>query len=451
MGSRLKEARQLELEFDVAFRGTAGFSDPAFSENRGQPVHRWVPWVAGFSSAFVQDCFERYLSKASPNKRPCVLDPFAGVGTTLLQAHINGFDTIGCEINPFAALVCKIKLNACTIEPDLLRHYLKLYRESDWLPDPAMAELRPREFRSKIPFFSPAVEEQVLQSLAFIESIAEPEVADLFRMALGSVMVSFSNYSYEPSLSSRPSSGKPLVERADVRKVVSSKLAEILEDICYLRERCRHHSRLRAEVHAGDFFAVQGAIPDNSVDLVVTSPPYMNNYHYVRNTRPQLLWLSLISSPKQLRSLEEGNFGKFWQSVRDAEPVALQFLDEELTTVIEQIRATRVERGAYGGPGWANYVATYLNDCYRFCCRLQRLLVPGGVAVVVIGNSIIQGHEVKTDLALSRIARQAGLDVLSVEEVRAKRVGTSIVASSVRQGAALRRRLYESAVVLQKA
>jgi len=34
----------------------------------------------------------------------------------------------------------------------------------------------------------------------------------------------------------------------------------------------------------------------------------MNNYHYVRNTRPQIFWLSLISSPKELRQLEEANF-----------------------------------------------------------------------------------------------------------------------------------------------
>ena len=53
------------------------------------------------------------------------------------------------------------------------------------------------------------------------------------------------------------------------------------------------------------------------MDLLVTSPPYLNNYHYNRNTRPHLYWLGFCSSPGDMKHLEEHNFGTYWQNARD--------------------------------------------------------------------------------------------------------------------------------------
>ncbi len=191
-------------------------------------------------------------------------------------------------------------------------------------------------------------------------------------------------------------------------------------------------------------------LPPCTVDFVVTSPPYMNNYHYVRNTRPQLFWLSLVSSPKELRRLEEANLGKYWQTVRGNEALDLQFDHPELSSTLARLRQTRTEKGPYGGPGWANYVAAYFNDCERFCRAMKRALARRSVAVVVIGNSIIQGHEIKTDLVLAEIARQHGFALVGVQQIRTKRVGASITTSAVRQGERSQATLYESAVILRK-
>lgn len=82
-----------------------GFNDPAFASNKVRPVHRWVPWIAGFSADFVRDAIDRYLGR----KRRVILDPFSGVGTTFVEAILSGHDAIGFEINPYAALACKAK------------------------------------------------------------------------------------------------------------------------------------------------------------------------------------------------------------------------------------------------------------------------------------------------------------------------------------------------------
>lgn len=159
---------------------------------------------------------------------------------------------------------------------------------------------------------------------------------------------------------------------------------------------------------------------------------------------------SLISSPKQLRQLEEANFGKYWQTVRGGKPLDLNFDHPELSRTLDRLRETRTGNGVYGGAGWANYVTAYFNDCHRFCGVLKRALVRGGVGVIVIGNSIIQGHEMKTDLILADIARQSGLALVGVQQIRTKRVGASITASVVRRGDRSKATLYESAVILKK-
>ncbi len=87
--------------------GKAVFSDPAFAQNKSLPIHRWVPWIAGFSQDFVQDALKRHLAE-----KGTVLDPFSGVGTTLGESVLAGHDAIGFEINPYAALACKVKLGA---------------------------------------------------------------------------------------------------------------------------------------------------------------------------------------------------------------------------------------------------------------------------------------------------------------------------------------------------
>ena len=263
-------------------------------------------------------------------------------------------------------------------------------------------------------------------------------------------MVSFSNYSYEPSLGSRPAAGKPLVEEADVHEVLRKKLHQMRMDIAHVQAALRGQRLGTSRVINADFFSAHEELEAGVVDVMVTSPPYMNNYHYVRNTRPQLYWLNFIASPREQKPLETHNFGQYWQTVRDAAPVALTFEHQELTALLAQLRETRVAQGAYGGPGWANYVAAYFNDCYRFMTALKRVLARRGVGAVVIGNSIIQGFDIRTERLLGEIALMQGLHLDGVYCIRDKRVGASITQSSVRQGARSKATLSEYAVIVRQ-
>jgi len=434
---------------------TNGFRDSSFAKNKNLPLHRWVPWIAGFSGEFVEDCIRNYLPSRHSNR--WVLDPFAGVGTTLVQAYLGGLSVVGFEINPYAALATKIKLLALRISThDFAKQITTFGRFMEKAETRARvpASRRPEGFSGRTQFFSPNVERKVLHALDFINSIDNPSIRDIFRLGLGSVMVSFSNYSYEPSLTRRAAVGKPNIEDANVGRSMSAKLHLILEDIGWIQGHMRMLGyRPRAKMFPKSIFSALDCMEQrNFVDLVITSPPYLNNYHYPRNTRPQLHWLGMASGKGYRSARETESFGKFWQTVRDSEPIRLGFRMPELSDTIETIRSRNIDKGSYGGPGWANYVATYFNDTHKFCQVLAQMLRPKAASIIVLGNSIIQGIEVKTDYFFGKIGELAGLKFEDNHLLRKKRTGSSIIQSSIRVGEAKTETvLYESGVVLRSA
>ncbi len=107
----------------------------------------------------------------------------------------------------------------------------------------------------------------------------------------------------------------------------------------------------------------------------------------------------------------------------------------------------------YSGHGWANYAASYFNDCVRLAQGIKYSLRPGGTALVVIGNSILQGIMMPTDMYFGKIAESVGLDLVRIDIPRATRVGNSIISSDVRVGvetAEASNTLYEAVVELRR-
>ena len=430
-------------------RGT--FRDPAFTANREAPVHRWVPWIAGFSRQFVQDALDRHLPGPGAG---IVLDPFAGVGTTLIEADLAGHETVGFEINPYAVFAARAKLGAHRLEPARLSasivDFVAFMGECEHSGRAPQAS-PPAAFRTRAPFYSPAVERKVLSAFDFIAT-QEASIAALFRLAFAATMVSYSNYSYEPSLGRKASVGRPDVEDDDVAGAIATKLSQMAEDAGWYRDTRANPERDDGRVFEQSFFDGYAELGEGSVDLLVTSPPYLNNYHYNRNTRPHLYWLGFCAAPRDLKRLEELNVGTYWQNARDEERIDLDLSidDDAIREAIEAVRVRNPDKGLYGGNGWANYAARYFNDCARFIDGAAWCLRPGATALVVIGNSILQGVPIPTDRFLAAIAETRGFAVAGIHVPRETRVGSSIVESSVRAGKANGGTLYESVVELRR-
>ena len=433
--------------------GSNGFGDTAFTKNREEPIHSWVPWIAGFSASFVGEILDRELGRAS---KLTVLDPFAGVGTTLVEGIRRECDVLGFEINPYAALACQVKLEVLYHDPAVIR------QAAERIEFELRSRLRgggdkpnsqpPPGFHTRDPFFSPRVQLQVLFAKDFIAEEKEVWLRRLICLALGAVMVGVSNYTYEPSLGRRAAVGKNVIADADLPRILRDKLLRMAHDIEAWQigsGKARRRPRRRV-LNESYLTGATSRLAEASVDVLVSSPPYLNNYHYVRNTRPQMFWLDFVSQAADLGQLETSSFGKFWQTVRAEPQIPLAFSYPELEGRLAELRSLHPEKRVYGGAGWANYAVTYFNDCARFCEATARVMAPGGLVVIVIGNNILQGVEFKTDEFFAHIAERYGFEVQELHRVRIKRTGSSIINSSVRAGTTKEKvELYETAVELR--
>ncbi len=434
----------------VPSNGKSTFSDPAFAANKILPIHRWVPWIAGFSSDFVKEALKSHL-----DSKGTVLDPFAGVGTTLVESVLSGHNTIGFEINPYAALACRVKLNAHLIDTSRLsseiQRFQNFYKDAistNYIPRSTV----PKGFKTRAEFYSPEVLHKVLITQDFMDTVADTNLRSLFKLVFAATMVSYSNYSYEPSLSRRVTSGKEEIRDFPVVQTILGKLAEVVKDVDWFQAHLPDR-QVETCIFDDSFFQYKTHLAPQSVDLIITSPPYLNNYHYNRNTRPQLYWLGYMEHPQDFKLLEYSNFGKYWQTVREQDYLGLDFSlpDTDLEERLRTLRSLNLEKKVYGGNGWANYAASYFNDCYRFVLGIHYALKPGGTALVVIGNSILQGLTIPTDQYFGKIAESVGLELIKIDIPRTTRVGNSIIQSSVRVAkAADSHQLYEAVVELRR-
>jgi len=427
------------------------FSDPAFSINKTQPIHRWVPWIAGFSKDFVNESINRYI-----NGHGRILDPFAGVGTTLVESYISGNNSVGFEINPYAYFACKTKINSFQIDLESLNHEINKFSlfyskkiKSKYRP----SSKAPLGFKTRVTFYSPNVLHKVLILMDFIQTIEDQNISDLFKLAFTSTMVKYSNYSYEPSLATRQKAGKADVKDYNIEEITVQKLLEFSSDIAWIKKIVSNHNDVKHYIIKDSFFNYEQYLSKKSIDLIITSPPYLNNYHYNRNTRPQIYWLGFANNPDDMKPLEDANFGNYWQTVRNRDNIEINFEipDIDLQDRLDKLKKINSDKKTYGGSGWAKYAISYFNDCYRFSKGIDYSLKKGKTALVVIGNSILQGVTIPTDEYFAKIAESVGLEIVEIHKPKFNRRGSSIIQSDVRAEKAKRgHRLYESIVELKK-
>lgn len=87
----------------------------SFQANKEESIYRWFKYKEGFSSGLVKYFLTKYSNK--PGK---VLDPFAGVGTTLFAGQALGWESYGIELLPVGTFVMEARQALCKIEPEEL-------------------------------------------------------------------------------------------------------------------------------------------------------------------------------------------------------------------------------------------------------------------------------------------------------------------------------------------
>lgn len=401
-------------------------------------VHDWYRFVLSFPPHLVRD----YLARFGAATGMRVLDPFCGTGTTLVECKKLGISSVGIEANPMPCFASRVKITWEASPGGLLRHAEKIAEiatdrlESDGLEEGDHLPLfggsgsgggLPKNIRLRT--LSPESEELLLSDsisplplhrvtvlLDVLREYAVRQLSDYERLALAKALVfGISNLEFGPEVGvGAPKRDAP---------VVTLWLRAVQSTVKDLR-RVRELPGTDAAVHHADARQMLRVLPPESIDMVITSPPYPNEKDYTRTTRLESVLLGFIRRKQDLRALKQDLVRSNTRGVfsRDREDLLVADHDE-IQDIADAIEDRRIALGKTSGFErlYARVTKLYFGGVARHLSELRSVLRPGARLAYVVGDQASYLRVmIRTGKLLAGIADSLGYEVTDIDLFRTR-------------------------------
>lgn len=375
-----------------------------FSDNRHRPIHRWYPFVEGYSADLLH-----LALRSTSHERPKIHDPFGGSGTTCLAAAQLGLDSSYCEINPFLAWLADLKTNGY-IQSRHQSYQLHEFaedlnhRRSIDIPDSKSHPFI--EINAVRDYFTADAATSIVSTLEHIEHHLGGTIRDLARLAVAMTLVPTSNMIRRTDLrrrTSRDPSPKPFIP------TLVTSLRMIADDLA----RNELDSSPTTRFICADVRALHQYDDIDPIDLIVTSPPYLNGTNYCRNTKLELLVLEFMEDESELTTLRSQSITAGINNVSRRRPVPTPIAEVEMV-------ASQLDEVAYD-KRIAAMVRLYFSDMKDALKSLRLKSSGDAVLLLDIGDSQFAGVHVPTHELLSTIAAECGWQHEGTIHLRARR------------------------------
>lgn len=411
-------------------------------------AHDWYRFVLSFPPHLVR----QYLCEFGASEHSTVLDPFCGTGTTIVECRRLGIPGIGIEANPMTFFASSVKVE-WDLDPD------GLFRHAEEIADSAQAALEEQGVYD-FPLFDgnkmdcpvelrtlPHEAEKLLiknsisplplhKTIVLLEKIVQHSDNRYIRhekLALAKALVScIGNVRFGPEVGV----GKKKVDAPVVSAWLS--LVKIMSDD--LRE-LRYLPFAQADIHLGDARDVVNLLEPNSVDIVITSPPYPNEKDYTRTTRLESVILEFLRTKADLRGIKEtlirSNTRNVYKGDKDDQWVADNQIVQEIS---DKIESRRISLGKTSGFErlYHKVAKHYFGGMKRHLADMRAVLRPGAHLAYVVGDQASYLRiMIRTGEILGEIATSLGYDLVRIDLFR------------TRMATATREKLREEVVILR--
>lgn len=402
-----------------------------------RPAHGWYRFVLSFPPHLVRDC----LNRLGDLDKGCVLDPFCGTGTTVVECKKRGIASIGVESNLMAHFASQVKVDWAPDAGGLVRHATKVASiaqdrlaaagiEDDDTPPllrrrKRVGRPRTETLRSLPPeslklllkdSISPLPLHKTLVLLECLEQNRSRRYHGHELLALAKVLVStIGNLHFGPEVGVGP-------PKEDA-PVVPSWLAGIERMSRDLRE-LKALDGTPATVFQADSRDVPGKIEADTVDAVITSPPYPNEKDYTRTTRLESVILGFIKDRSDLRAIKQGLVRSNSRGVYKGDDDDQWILDHRgVQGIARTIEARRVELGKTSGfeRMYPRVAKLYFGGMARHLAELRQVLRRGAMLFYVVGDQAsFLRVMIRTGKLLGEIAESLGYEVVGRELFRTR-------------------------------
>jgi hypothetical protein len=385
-------------------------------------LHRYPARLTPYIPLFIQ----AVRSLAPTGGR--LLDPFAGCGTVLVEAPVHPAHPmcpVGFEINPLARLIAKVKTTP--LDEEAVNSALEVVHQR-YRSDRSRVGL-PR-FPNKRHWFSRAVEERIARLLRAFDAIPALDIKDFAVAILSSIIreISTADPSVSVPVRLNPSRYRKASERRRIKAALAfSENADVWEifhsaaqaslnrltswmaakptlgaepTVCGTDARTFQLSRY---LSMGQMTSARDETIQ-SVDLVLTSPPYANAQRYTRSLRLELFVLGFTADSASERKLDVDQVGTERVPEKAWDELAGKTRSKTANDAIVQIARTDRYRAAI--------VGRYVRDMEQVIENCNKALNNVGHAVFVVGNNCIRGVELDNALIFRELAASIGMQAI---------------------------------------
>ena len=322
-----------------------------------------------------------------------VLDPMCGSGVVVRRALDQGHQAMGVDIDPLAVLMSRVWTAriSSSIEPSFglklaekAKSFLGTEIELPWID-------QDQSTSHYIKYWFAPTQQEHLRALLAVSNALRGQRRDLFSLALSRTIVTKSKGA---SLAADTSHSRPHRVRSDNDFDVLSGFVQSFDRLIRILRTSPVNTS--GKVKLGDARSLRG-VKRESIDAVVTSPPYMNAIDYLRGHKLSLVWLGYsISSIRDIKAFGVG--------ARTQQKPDLRSTDR-LDAIVRAASSVKLPSDS------ERLAKRYVYDMLACLQQTYRVLHPAGYAVYVISNSTLQGVELDTATIMVELASQVGFQL----------------------------------------
>ncbi len=296
-----------------------------------------------------------------------VVDPFCGSGTVLVEAQAAGRTGVGVDASPLATAIARVRTTPLGEEgrERLVAEAARIAEEAGERARKRKAPEVPPWARGEIARFHAHVLYELLGVRELVFATKEDDVGRALRLCLSSILVKFMRSGPEA-----PRDGETKrIARGVPSRMLADRAAELARGLAAL-ERRMPPGTPAPRVVDGD--ARKLPLPAGGAALVVSSPPYAGTYDYAAQHAARFVWLGLSAR----------------------------------TFKLAQMGARSAAVGDAPAGGWRA-------DQRRFVAEMARVLRPGGHAVLVVGDGVVDGRPEHAPDGIAEAGAPVGLEPIA--------------------------------------
>jgi site-specific DNA-methyltransferase (cytosine-N4-specific) len=238
--------------------------------------------IHSYPAKYTIDTIEKYILKYS-GENDIVYDPFVGCGTTLLTANINNRIAYGTDINGIAILISQFKISPYTNDD-----ILKLQNFAKTIRDKVMAETKcEKKYYKSINHWFCEIAIDTLSLLLFeIEKAfsKSPKLLLFCKVVFSSILTLSSNQESDTRYASK--------DKGITKEYIVDTFVKKFNIVLNIVSNCDYSSCVsKSKALQINSKTSSEKFGKNSVDMIITSPPYPNTYDYYLYHKHRMLWL----------------------------------------------------------------------------------------------------------------------------------------------------------------